>query len=51
MKCKRHPRYQAKRKPRLACEDCWRKWFAAEKTHVNKALDEFFRKRERLELA
>ncbi len=26
-KCKIHPRYQAKRKPRLACEACWSLWF------------------------
>ena len=31
MKCPTHPRYQAKRKPRLACEECWRKWFWEEK--------------------
>lgn len=23
-KCAEHPRYQAKRKPRLPCEACWR---------------------------
>lgn len=26
LKCKDHPRYQAKRKPRVACEMCWRMW-------------------------
>lgn len=26
LKCKTHPRYQAKRKPRVACEACWRKY-------------------------
>lgn len=25
-KCALHPRYQVKRKPRAACEDCWRLW-------------------------
>ena len=32
MKCRNrnHRGYQAKRKPRVACEDCWRMWFAAE---------------------
>jgi hypothetical protein len=29
MKCPLHPRYQAKRKPRLACEECWLQWFEA----------------------
>lgn len=23
MRCKKHPRYKAKRKPRLACMGCW----------------------------
>lgn len=26
--CKIHRRYQAKRKPRVACEQCWRMWFS-----------------------
>lgn len=25
-KCSEHRRYQAKRKPRAACEGCWRLW-------------------------
>lgn len=25
-KCTRHPRYQALRKPRTLCADCWRMW-------------------------
>jgi hypothetical protein len=29
MTCKVHRRYQAKRKPRVPCEDCWRQWFNA----------------------
>jgi hypothetical protein len=28
--CKKHPRYQAKRKPRVPCEGCWRKY-----VHIN----------------
>jgi hypothetical protein len=27
-KCSTHPKYQAKRAPRAACEDCWRIWIA-----------------------
>lgn len=32
MKCsnRNHRNYQAKRKPRVACEACWRMWFDAE---------------------
>lgn len=30
MTCPIHRRYQAKRKPRVLCEDCWRMWFEAE---------------------
>lgn len=26
IKCKAHPRYQMKRKPRALCEDCWALW-------------------------
>lgn len=25
--CKVHPRYKGVRRPRLACEGCWRLWF------------------------
>jgi hypothetical protein len=28
MKCKKHPKYQAKHMPRARCEDCWRIWIA-----------------------
>lgn len=24
--CKKHPKYQAKRPPRVYCTDCWLKW-------------------------
>lgn len=27
LKCKKHPRYQAKRKPRCVCYACWCMWF------------------------
>lgn len=27
MKCKKHPKYKAKMKPRVPCEECWCKWF------------------------
>ena len=26
--CKRHRRYKGLRRPRTACEDCWRRWIA-----------------------
>lgn len=26
MKCKKHPTYQAKTKPRVACLPCWKIW-------------------------
>jgi hypothetical protein len=29
MKCKHHPRYLGKRKPRLACAGCWYVFFWA----------------------
>lgn len=25
--CKKHPKYRAIRHPRVACYDCWYKWF------------------------
>lgn len=27
MKCRKHPKYQAKRKPKVACEACWILYF------------------------
>lgn len=27
-RCKKHPKYQAKRRPRTACEACWRRWIS-----------------------
>jgi hypothetical protein len=30
-RCPTHPRYKAIRKPRVACEACWAKWFWEEK--------------------
>jgi hypothetical protein len=29
-RCKSHPRYRAKGKPRLACEGCWWLWFVTQ---------------------
>lgn len=31
MNCKKHRRYQAKRQPRVACRECWKAFFKAEK--------------------
>ncbi len=31
-RCKTHPRYQAKGKPRSTCEGCWRLWIALNPT-------------------
>jgi hypothetical protein len=31
MNCKKHPRYTAKRKPRVDCPDCWRMYQAKQK--------------------
>lgn len=28
LRCVTHPRYAAKRKPRVLCEACWAFWFA-----------------------
>lgn len=27
MICRKHPRYQVKKRPRVACEACWILWF------------------------
>lgn len=29
--CTKHPRYQGKRRPRVACEPCWAHWFHMER--------------------
>jgi hypothetical protein len=41
MKCKNHPRYQAKQRPRVACIECLKMYkdgLTAEKKRLNKAL-------------
>lgn len=40
MKCPKHPKYQAKRKPRVACGPCWRMWFDAELIRKHRAVAE-----------
>lgn len=32
MKCPKHPRYQAKSRPRTPCEPCWRKYLSGSPT-------------------
>ncbi len=53
MSCKKHPRYQAKRKPRVLCEGCWHFWFEAENDRrwraskdykVQKANEDYYRR-------
>ena len=31
LRCKQHPTYKGKRKPRLACEECWAIYFGIHK--------------------
>lgn len=41
--CRKHPKYQGKRRPRCACEACWymwaqRMWFACIESSVTDAI-------------
>lgn len=38
MSCPEHKKYRAIRRPRLACEACWKMWFAAEATRSNERI-------------
>lgn len=45
MKCRRHPRYQVKRKPRSRCLVCWFKWWFRDRDEL--ALQAEARKQDR----
>lgn len=39
MKCKKHPKYQAKKMPRADCKPCWEMWYKSpHRLIVNKYL-------------
>lgn len=40
--CSKHPRYQAKRKPRADCVQCWHAWYAAENQRRYDYIDQWF---------
>lgn len=39
--CKSHPRYEAKRKPRSTCEDCWKLYFLKNPDEKQEVLDTY----------
>jgi len=39
MNCKKHPKYEVKRKPRADCVTCWVMWLTKENNRLSKELN------------